>query len=105
MSISEMKADIARLEGELKRAREVLFTAQQDASEVKIGQLFKRVASRGFGRKKKEFEERGRICEFRRGYRDELTPVLRLLKKDGSDSLRKRPIYDYENWQLIPGAE
>lgn len=105
MNISEMKSEVARLESDLKRARDVLFVAQEAASDVKIGQIFKRTASRGHGRNKKEFEERGRVCRFDRGYHGDIRPILQMLKKDGADGVRRRVMSEYENWQPVTGAE
>lgn len=105
MSIEQLKSRVAQLEGDLKRAQEALFAAEIEASAIKIGQLFKRTATRGHGRNKQEYEERGRVTGYRRGFGGSLQPIIKLIKKDGADGMRMRPIYDTDKWQPLTGAE
>lgn len=103
-SILELEAQRATLKSELGRVEAALLAAQAEASSFKVGDLLCRMAKRGHGRNAKMFEERGRVIKFRTGYR-EAQAVLRILKKDGTDSQRERPLYFFENWTpLAPSS-
>ena len=99
-SIQELKAEQARLHRELQRVSKALIEAQTEASPVKVGDIFRRMAKRGYGKNVTEREERGRVVKFIAAY-GEARPILRLLKKDGTDSLREREMYSFDKWEPI----
>ena len=102
MTIPELRARVAELSRDLKDAEEQLFEMERAASPIKEGDLFRRTSRRGWGRDSKEIEERGRVVSFGRGGRAGITPYLKMIKKDGTDSTRRpRPMYGFENWEKI----
>jgi len=97
--IAHLKAEVQRLRADLKQAEEALFAANQEASSVKIGDIYWRKAARGYGRNAKEFEERARVIGFETNQSGDAIPRLRILKQDGSDSMRIRQMLSFEYWQ------
>ena len=102
--IDDLKADCERLRGELKAAENAYFLAQQEASTVKIGDVFRRTAKRGYRPNQKTIEERARVIGFNQSYSGKMIPRLRMLKKDGSDGIRQRNMMNFEKWEPVRPA-
>lgn len=97
--ISDLRDVIAAMDRDLLAAKNRLKDLEIEECPIKMGMLMRRADTRWHGATKVKFEERARVIGFSRGWRGGVTPLLRLLKKNGADSLKTRPMYDYENWE------
>jgi len=96
--IAGLEARVTSLTNELKRATAELTEARIAESPIKIGDIFVRQKSWGYGRNAKTTEQRGRVFGFSNNGKH---VMLQLLKKDGSDSLNTRPMYSWDDWKKV----
>lgn len=97
--VTAAKERVRSAQAELSAAKDELHQAEIAASPFKIGQIWARETTKGWGNKKKTVTERGQVTRFILLWGD-TRAELSLFKMDGTLGQRTRTIYTADNWRL-----
>jgi hypothetical protein len=92
-TMEDLKAEVMRLEDELKTAKEKLANAIRESYPFQIGQLLEDNRRR-----------RGILKSLDISYGWYIIPMIALCRKDGSAGMRLTPAFTWEDWHPVKGA-
>ncbi len=97
MTAAELQSRVAALKAELRDTEQQLHEAIIAESPVKVGMIFTREKTIGFGQKRRTVRERGQVTSFIKYWGNETGALMTLFNADGS--LGKRTARYGREWE------